>query len=195
MAEDAEVFEKRAIALERDLVREREKRREAEAQAAEAVAAADARKAEAAADVQRAKAEAKAAADERERLAKEHAELVEYKTATEKQHDARRAARKEALGAEWAELIPEGLGGTALDAQLTRLEQRKAAMAAAPPADPGKAPAPVVPPGSGGAGTPPAPSPLVSDAERAWMTKNHPEWLNCPPNTQRNLLDRHGPKR
>ena len=190
MAEDAEVFEKRAIALERDLVREREKRREAEAQAAEAVAAADARKAEAAADVQRAKAEAKAAADERERLAKEHAELVEYKTATEKQHDARRAARKEALGAEWAELIPEGLGGTALDAQLTRLEQRKAAMAAAPPADPGKAPAPVVPPGSGGAGAPPAADPPVPAADLEWMRKHHPDWLALSPERQKRMLEK-----
>ena len=190
MAEDAEVFEKRAIALERDLVREREKRREAEAQAAEAVAAADARKAEAAADVQRAKAEAKAAADERERLAKEHAELVEYKTATEKQHDARRAARKEALGAEWAELIPEGLGGTALDAQLTRLEQRKAATAPAPAADPGKAPAPVVPPGSGGAGAPPAADPPVPAADLEWMRKHHPDWLALSPERQKRMLEK-----
>lgn len=191
MAEDAEVFEKRAIALERDLVREREKRREAEAQAAEAVAAADARKAEAAADVQRAKAEAKAAADERERLAKEHAELVEYKTATEKQHDARRAARKEALGAEWAELIPEGLGGTALDAQLTRLEQRKAAMAAAPPAvNPGTPPAPVVPPGSGGAGAPPAADPPVPAADLEWMRKHHPDWLALSPERQKRMLEK-----
>lgn len=196
MADDAEILEKRAIGLEKELAREREKRRAAEEQAAEATAAAEARKAEAAAAVERAKADVKAAADERERLAKEHAELVEYRTATEKQHDARRAARKEALGADWAELIPDGLGGSALDAQLTRLEQRKAVLATATPAAaPLTAPAPVVPPGSGGAGNPPAPSALVSDAEREWMSKRQPAWLHCPPSTQRTLLDRHGPKR
>jgi len=189
--ESSTVIESREVeGLRKSVAAERKLARQAEEAAAQAVA--DKLAAQATAD--EAKRAAAAEKERADKLAAEHAALTEYKTAAEKQHEARRTARREALG-EWAELVPAGISGAVLDDQLTRLEARKAAAAAvAQPAGATQA-VPVIPAGAGSAPPPPAPESKVSQSEAAWMAQHHPDWLRCSDAKQRELLDKYGPQR